>query len=309
MVTERDVRVDGVHVHYAEAGAGPALVLVPGQSMPWQSYQRVIPILAERFHVYAVDVRGHGKSEHTPGHYTFGRCGEDLIAFLRDVVQEPAICTGNSSGGLIALYAAAKAPELVRALLAEDPPLFSAEWPRLRDGCWVHSFFTGVVAALDKEDLAGLFSTMRLPTRPGAKLMSFPPALTWVLGGAIRRRQRANPTAPVDIWWLPLAVRLFVRGLSEYDVEFTRACLDGSMCDIDHAALLAAVRCPMTLIKAASFVDDKLGLVGAMSDDDVARAQTILPALVVQKVAKPHVVHVAAPKTYVAAVDALAARA
>ncbi len=304
---EKDAVIDGVRHRYAEAGAGPALVLVPGQSMPWQSYQRVLPRLAQRFHVYALDVRGHGKSEHTPGRYTFSRCGQDLVSFLTQVVGQPAICCGNSSGGLIAIWAAANAPERVRAVLAEDPPLFSAEWPRMRDDTWVHSFFVHVVKTLP--DLAGFFSTLQVPSDGKVKLMPFPKPVAWVLGGAIRRRQKKHPGAPVDIRWLPLQVRLFVRGLSEYDVDFTRACTDGSMCDMDHADCVARVRCPMTLIQASSFRHESLGLVGAMDDADVARAKALKPDLVVEKWAKPHVVHLAAPKAYVAAVEALAVRA
>ena len=70
--TGHDVLLDGVKHHYVEGPKnGPAVVLVPGQSMPWESYQKVLPLLAPRFHVFALDVRGHGKSQHTPGQYTF----------------------------------------------------------------------------------------------------------------------------------------------------------------------------------------------------------------------------------------------
>ncbi|HZN95802.1 MAG TPA: alpha/beta fold hydrolase [Myxococcales bacterium] len=307
MIRERSAVIDEVRLNYAEAGAGPPLVLVPGQTFPWQSYRRVIPRLARRFHVFALDVRGHGRSEHTPGRYTFSRCGQDLVGFLRAVVGRPAICCGNSSGGLICTWAGAHAPELVRAVLGEDPPLFSAEWPRMRDDTWVHDFFKHVVSTLP--DLARFFSTLRLPTREGKQLMSFPRPLAWVLGGAIRRRQRARPGGPVDIPWLPMHVRLFVRGLSEYDVDFTRACVDGSICDMDHAGCLSRLRCPMLLIQAHSFRDESLGLVGAMDDADIQRARQAKPDLMVEHWPQPHVVHLAAPRRYIRAVEDLAARA
>jgi len=302
--SRKDVVLDGVRLHYAEGPAsGPAVVLVPGQSMPLESYVKVMPRLAERFHVFALDVRGHGRSQHTPGEYSFVRCGKDLVRFLEEVVRAPAVCCGNSSGGLIALYAGAQAPALVRGVLLEDPPLFSSEWPRLRDDTWVFRFFVHVVKTLP--DLAGFFSTLTIPTKGKKQLMSFPRPLAWVLGGAIRRHQRAKPGQPVDLWWLPLHVRFFVRGLSEYDVDFTRACTDGRMCDLDHAASLAALKCKATLMQAASFRHPELGLVGAMSDDDVARAQQLLPSLKVVRLDAPHVVHLAEPKRYVAEVAAL----
>ena len=312
-VVEKDVVIGGVRLHYAEGpDNGPALVLVPGQSMSWQSYCKVIPLLAARFHVFAVDVRGHGKSAHTPGAYSFARCGQDLVDFLRVVVKAPALCAGNSSGGIIALWAAAQAPELVRAVLAEDPPLFSCtQWPASRD-TWVHSFFVHVVKCLaptdaGPPDLATFFATLTIPSQGKIKLMSFPRPLAGVLGGAIRRRQQRHAGAPVDISWLPLPVRLFVRGLSEYDVDFTRACTDGRFYDVDHAAMLAAVRCPITLIKANSFRHPELGLVGAMGDEDVGRALGAQPAIRVERWPVAHVVHMATPKKYAALVDSLAA--
>jgi pimeloyl-ACP methyl ester carboxylesterase len=301
---ERDVVLNGVRHRYAEGpNHGPPVVLVPGQSMPWQSYQKVLPRLSKRFHCFALDVRGHGKSEHTPGHYSLATCGQDLVTFLREVVKAPAVCCGNSSGGLIALWAAAHAPESVSALLMEDPPLFSTEWPRLRDDTWVHGFFVHVVKTLP--DLATFFSTLQVPTQGKLKLMPFPRPLAWVLGGAIRRRQARHPGAPVDIPWLPLQVRLFVRGLSEYDVDFTRACTDGRFSDMDQEGALRAVRCPALLIQADSFRHPQLGLVGAMDDEDVARARRVLPNLVFERWHSAHVVHLAAPRRYVAALERL----
>jgi pimeloyl-ACP methyl ester carboxylesterase len=287
-IHHRDVVVDTVRLHLVEAGQGTPLLLVPGQSLAWDSYQRVLPTLARRFRVLVVDVRGHGRSEHTPGRYSFARCA------------------GNSSGGILAMLAAARAPALVRGVLAEDPPLFSTDWPRLRDDTWVYAFFAHVVETLP--DLAGFFSTLRIPVQGNKKLMSFPRPLAWVLGAAIRRRQRASPGQPVEIGWLPLHVQLFVRGLSEYDVDFTRACVDGRMCDVDQATELARVRCPMTLVQATSFRGADGKLVGAMDDDDVARATRIKPDLVVHRVRRPHVVHIADPSLYVRWVDELAAR-
>jgi pimeloyl-ACP methyl ester carboxylesterase len=303
--TSREAVLDGVRHHYLEGPrSGPAVVLVPGQSMPWESYTRVLPLLSRRFHVFAYDVRGHGRSEHTPGRYTFSRLGRDLVAFLREVVKGSALCAGNSSGGIIAMAAAAEAPELVTAVLLEDPPLFTTEWPKSKDDTWVHGFFEHVVKTLP--DLATFFATLRLPTKGGVKLMSFPRPLAWVLGGAIRRHRSSRPGQPVDLWWLPMHVRLFVRGLSEYDVDFTRACTDGRMYDLDHAATLGRVRCPALLLQADSFRHPELGLVGAMGDEHVARAKEVLPSLRVERWRSTHVMHLADPKRYAAALEALA---
>jgi pimeloyl-ACP methyl ester carboxylesterase len=139
---------------------------------------------------------------------------------VREVIRAPALVSGNSSGGIMALRAASIAPEWVRGIVLEDPPLFTTEHPRAKE-TWVQGFFEHTVRTLP--DLALYFSTLTIPRERGVELMKFPRPLAWILGGAIRRHQAAHPGAPVDLWWLPLHVRLFVRGLSEYDVDFTRA--------------------------------------------------------------------------------------
>ena len=67
--------------------------------------------------------------------------GMDISLLLDKVVKRPAIVSGNSSGGLIALWLAANVSEKVRGIILEDTPVFSAEWPRLRDDCWVYRIF------------------------------------------------------------------------------------------------------------------------------------------------------------------------
>jgi pimeloyl-ACP methyl ester carboxylesterase len=299
---ERDVDVDGVRLHLCEGPkSGPPVVLVPGQSMPWDSYQKLMPLLARDHHVIAVDVRGHGESEHTPGRYTFGTCGRDLWRLLETLEVPPAVVCGNSSGGLIGLWVAAEHPARVRALVLEDPPLFSSEWPRMRDDLWASQLFRAIRDTLAKpgpRDIAAVFRDLKIPTQDGKKLMSFPRPLAWVLHRAIRRRQQRAPGQPIDIAWLPLHVRLFVRGLSEYDPDFTVACTDGRICDIDHAALLAKVRCPGVLLQADSFRHPTLGLVGAMDDDDAARAIALAPSLTLERWPSTHVMHLHSPKRY-----------
>jgi pimeloyl-ACP methyl ester carboxylesterase len=76
-----------------------------------------------RYHTYALDLRGHGGSGCTPGAYSVSNDVADVAAFLRDCVQEPAALLGWSLGAMVAAFVAADAPELVRAVVLEDPPL------------------------------------------------------------------------------------------------------------------------------------------------------------------------------------------
>ena len=62
---------DGVRLHYDEAGAGKAVVLIHGGGLSNVWWDRNLPALSRRFHVIAPDTRGCGRSQRTPwGHRT-----------------------------------------------------------------------------------------------------------------------------------------------------------------------------------------------------------------------------------------------
>jgi hypothetical protein len=58
--------VDGLRMHYVTGGSGPALVLLHGWPQTWFVWRGIMPALAERFTVYAVDLPGLGDSEGAP---------------------------------------------------------------------------------------------------------------------------------------------------------------------------------------------------------------------------------------------------
>ena len=78
-------------MNYATVGdaSSPALLLIPGQTESWWGYEAAMPLLAEHFQVFAVDLRGQGRSTRTPGRYTLDNMGNDLVRFI-DVVDRAA---------------------------------------------------------------------------------------------------------------------------------------------------------------------------------------------------------------------------
>ena len=112
---------------------GHPLVLIPAQMGIWESYSKVMIPLSQKFQVYVLDIRGHGKSSWTPGDYSWKSIGADMKAFLEGVVKRPAIVAGNSSGGIITLWCAANLPDLVMGAILEDAPVFSCEMPRFKE--------------------------------------------------------------------------------------------------------------------------------------------------------------------------------
>lgn len=128
-VQERQaVLANGHVINYAELGGeGPALLLIHGQMGAWQDYAAVMLQLSQQWHVYAVDVYGHGGSSHEEALYYLDVNGEDLIAFIEQEIGAPVVVSGHSNGALLAAYMAAYGGRWVRGALLEDPPVFSTE--------------------------------------------------------------------------------------------------------------------------------------------------------------------------------------
>ena len=129
MIQERQFHTGVVALNDAEVpGSGPPLVLLHGGSASWRSLELLLPDLAVHWHVYALDLRGHGTSGRVPGHYRLSDYADDVSAFLARTVGGPATIYGHSLGGIVALLVAAHAPALVRAVVVGDAPLTAATW-------------------------------------------------------------------------------------------------------------------------------------------------------------------------------------
>ena len=88
---EQLVDLGEIQMNYATAGGAtsPALLLIPGQTESWWGYEAAMPRLAEHFQVFAVDLRGQGRSTRTPGRYTLDNMGNDLVRFIDVVIGRP----------------------------------------------------------------------------------------------------------------------------------------------------------------------------------------------------------------------------
>ena len=98
-------------------------MLLHGGGGRWQDFSPILPNLVLRWHVYALDLRGHGKSGRVPAKYRPDHYVSDIKAFIERELEAPAILFGHSLGGWIALISAVELKEKVRALILGDPPL------------------------------------------------------------------------------------------------------------------------------------------------------------------------------------------
>ena len=124
---ERTIASGGVEIAVTEfANPGrPPVVLLHGIGSRGQSWWPVIDPLAARFHLYQLDLRGHGASGKPSSGYLVEHYAADLDAAL-DALDlhdgEPRIM-GHSLGGLVALSWASERPSRAAALVVEDPAL------------------------------------------------------------------------------------------------------------------------------------------------------------------------------------------
>jgi pimeloyl-ACP methyl ester carboxylesterase len=110
------VQLGPVKTWYDEHGAGPPLALLHGGLVDARFFEPNLAPLAEKFHVYTPERRGHGHTPDVEGPISYQLMADDTIAFLDQVVGMPADLVGHSDGAFVAMLVAMQRPELVHRL-------------------------------------------------------------------------------------------------------------------------------------------------------------------------------------------------
>jgi pimeloyl-ACP methyl ester carboxylesterase len=246
-----------VELNYARAGAGgsAALLLIPGQTESWWGYEAVMPRLAEHFEVFAVDLRGQGRSSRTPGRYTLDLMGNDLVRFIDVVIGRPTVVSGLSSGGVLSAWLSAYAkPAQVVAACYEDPPLFASEVrPATGPG-------------------------IRQSIGPMFDLWSTYLGDQWSIGAWDDMRAAAPGRLPAWMQAFPIGEEPS-QSHKEYDPEWGRAFWSGAVgASCDHERMLRSVKVRHVLLTHHfRVVDEETGiLMGALADVQAVRVRELL---------------------------------
>lgn len=85
-------------------------------------WETVAPALARSRRVYALDLRGHGRSD-WPGNYSLELMQADVLRFLDALGLDPVDLIGHSMGGIVAYLLAEDHPQRVSRLILEDVPI------------------------------------------------------------------------------------------------------------------------------------------------------------------------------------------
>jgi pimeloyl-ACP methyl ester carboxylesterase len=120
---DRFVSAGNVRLHLLESGVrgGPPLCFLHGGAAHAHWFDAVTPAFTDRFHVIALDQRGHGESRWpSPPAYATEDFAADLLGVLDALGWERVTIVGHSMGGHNAMSFAAWHPERVRALVVVD---------------------------------------------------------------------------------------------------------------------------------------------------------------------------------------------
>jgi pimeloyl-ACP methyl ester carboxylesterase len=133
-----DVAVPGGTIAVEQAGEGIPIVLLHGWAVDRRIWAPQVEMLADRFHLIALDRRGFGGSTAPPG---LAKEIGDLFAILARLEIEQAFIVGMSQGGRVALRFAATHPKRVRGLVLQGAPLDGfAPGPRGEDAIPIHLY-------------------------------------------------------------------------------------------------------------------------------------------------------------------------
>lgn len=110
--------VNGINLYYETHGSGRPLVLLHGGLGSGEMFGPVIPALAERHQVIAVDLQGHGRTADVDRPLDLGSMAADIAALIEHLGLDRPAVVGYSLGGGVALRTAADHPGLVSRLVA-----------------------------------------------------------------------------------------------------------------------------------------------------------------------------------------------
>jgi pimeloyl-ACP methyl ester carboxylesterase len=123
-VEHRYELVDGVRLHYAEAGppSGDVVLLQHGWPQHWWMWRDLIGPLSDRFRVIAPDLRGHGWSQKPAGDYRKDALMRDLLGLLDKLGIERVRWVGHDWGAYTGMLAALRHPERIERFVCMSIP-------------------------------------------------------------------------------------------------------------------------------------------------------------------------------------------
>lgn len=267
--SSKTLTANGINIHYLEWGAegAPPLVLLHGLRGHARVWEDVAEALCGDYHVYALDQRGRGDTDHAPGgDYSTDAFVADLAGFLDAIGLDKFILFGHSMGGRNSMAFAGQYPERLERLCIVDigPRIEPAGGNRITEELRnLPPQFDNFEDALAHVQTGNRFASEAVMRRRlgGQTYETSDGKIGWKFDPAIRE-QRINGTAApaADLW--PALERitcptLVVRG-TETDLlteETARQMIDtlaqGTLVEIERAGHMVFEDNPADFIAAA----------------------------------------------------------
>ncbi len=140
---QHEFQTSGPKLCYFEWGepGGQTVLLLHATGFHARCWDQTIARLGDGYHVYAVDMRGHGRSDRVPP-YVWASFAADVGELIEDLGLEGAIGVGHSMGGHCLVQVAASHPDAFERLVLVDPVIFEPD-------AYAHDRYRGFDSAAD----------------------------------------------------------------------------------------------------------------------------------------------------------------
>ena len=250
MLTEKSFDTGEIVINYSESETvADPLVLLHGSTLRWQTFWEFIPTLERSWHVYACDLRGHGKSGRAHSGYRVVDFVPDSSAFIQRSISQPTVLVGFSTGAVVTLGVAARLPKLIRGIVLLEPPLLVRD-SSIKEATGPYPWFTWVMETL---------------------------TTTYTFEEVIERCKEREPEAD------ELSIRDTADMISGIDPASIAILLNDQFYEgFDWRRILTQVNCPALLVRG----EPEMG--GLVRDRDVVFLEAHLPQLVTKQVKAAH---------------------
>lgn len=292
-------------INYGEvANNNPALLLIHGQMSIWEDYALSMPELSKNWHIYAVDVYGHGESTHDESLYYLDVNGDDLIWFIDNVIGAPTVVSGHSNGAITAAYIAAYGGKNIAGAVLEDPPVFSTQGEGWEDSFaykndfrWLHEY--------ELTDKSECYEAYHLRHCYWGEL--FMKGAMPGIADYAQKYHTEHPGEPVKIGFLPPSMWSYYQYATEYDHAYGEHFYDLTWNNgYRHEQILSDIEVPCVYLHAKEQVMDGTYLCAA-SREQAERAVAYVGdnCRLVETDSSDHVIHTVHMKEYIDAVNSL----
>ncbi len=163
-----DIQIDeGRTLRFLKTGTGSPLILLHTIRTQLDYFQEVIPLLAEHYTVYAIDLPGHGYSSmDINANYDEPYLRSAVIVFIEKLNLREVTLVGESIGAVLALTVASKLPERIKTVVSSNTYDYDKRYADgVRRGNFIANFILGqfaipvigvVFATMENKPLLGL---------------------------------------------------------------------------------------------------------------------------------------------------------